>query len=78
MIFEVNKLDKGLVQVVFVPCPQCGKQHSLVVRRDELEDYYATGYVVQSFPNLLPAQHELFMTGIGGDCFKEIFKGGEY
>lgn len=78
MISATNILDNGMVELTFVRCPHCETHHKLTVRQDELMDYYANGDVAGSFPRLLAFQRELFMTGIGGDCFKEIFKGGEY
>jgi len=71
IIYEVNPLERGMVQVVFVPCPSCQKQHSIIVRQDELEDYYASGSIGLSFPNMNAADRELFMTGMDDICYKK-------
>jgi hypothetical protein len=78
MITATNILDNGMVELTFVRCPNCEMHHGLTVRQDELMDYYASGDVMKSFPRLLAFQRELFMTGIGGDCFRQVFQGGEY
>lgn len=78
MINNVITLENGRVEITFVACPHCKVHHKLNVRQDELEDYYANGDARKAFPNLLDAQIELFLSGIGGECWKEIFAGGEY
>jgi hypothetical protein len=70
MIYKVNSLERGMAEVVFVLCPSCQKRHSIVVRQDELEDYYARGSIGLAFPNMKAADRELFMTGMDEDCFK--------
>lgn len=77
MIDDIRKLEHGRVELTFVPCPHCQQKHKLIVRKDELYDWWGGMPAAKAFPNLLPAQVELFLTGIGGECWKEVFKDGE-
>lgn len=71
MIYKVNPLERGMAEVVFVLCPSCQKRHSIVVRQDELEDYYANGSIGLAFPNMKATDRELFMTGMDSECFQK-------
>lgn len=71
MIYKVNSLERGMAEVVFVLCPSCQKRHSIVVRQDELEDYYASGSIGLAFPNMKAADRELFMTGMDNECYQK-------
>lgn len=66
-------LTNARIEITFIPCPQCQRVHKLTVRQDEFDDYICgVKHLQDCFPNLLPAQLELFLTGIDGECWKEM------
>lgn len=72
-IIAIEILTNGRIEILFIPCPQCGLTHTLTVRKDEFEDYICgVKHLQDCFPNLLPAQLELFQTGIDGECWKQM------
>ena len=61
--------------VLEVPCPFCGKVTELEIPTDEwldgLEAYKNGTHVQYAWPNLSPAQRELFITGICEKCWPD-------
>jgi hypothetical protein len=59
--------------VISKPCTSCGKKVTMTVRIEDVAKR-ANGMKVQdAFPYLSPAQREMFITGICGDCWNEMF-----
>jgi hypothetical protein len=76
-IDAVETLTNGRLEVTFIPCPECGMKHKLMVRQDDFEDWLCGKPMSQCFPGLLEPQKELFVTGIDGECWTKIFLQGE-
>ena len=55
-------------------CPECGQVHLTTVEAEDLERWANNdGHIQDIFPYLTPAQRELFLSGICGDCFDKLF-----
>ena len=63
---------------VGIECPRCHKVVFLPITEQELLawDPQET-HVQKQFPQLSPAQREMLLTGLCGDCWDEIFKEDE-
>ena len=56
-------------------CPCCGRPQSVVVQREDLEEYRHSNKNIQNiFWYLSPAKRELFITGICETCWGDIFE----
>jgi hypothetical protein len=75
MVVDIDYLPDTKLLVTFRPCPSCGKNHQLTVGQHAFKNYMnGDKNVLDAFPELLPAEHELFLTAIDGDCWKTMFK----
>ncbi len=60
------------------PCPSCGKPHEVTVNICAFENWVDGILPIQdAFPELSPAERELLLTGIDGDCFKNMRRNHE-
>lgn len=58
-------------------CVLCGKTVSLMVRPQDVVDHKRGKLVQNAFPYLSADERELFVSGICGTCFDEMFKGDD-
>lgn len=58
-------------------CRLCKSEHEMEVKKTDLEKYEKGEHIQYAFPHLTPAQRELFISGICGKCFDELFAEGE-
>lgn len=65
---------KNPVQVR-ISCVECGRTFELTVESDDLRAWNRRDRHIQDcFPYLTPAQRELFLSRLCGDCFEALFK----
>jgi hypothetical protein len=60
------------------PCPSCRQSHKLTVNQFAFEnwaDRFAS--LEEAFPELTPAQRELLLTGIDGECWDKAVPEGD-
>ena len=62
------------IQVTFT-CAMCRKEITLTVEYDDLRKWTRReAHVQDCFPYLSPADRELFLSQICGDCYDKLFK----
>jgi hypothetical protein len=65
----------GKVRLIFRSCPCCGESHDLIVDMYKFEQWVDGNLPIQkAFPDLTPAERELFLTAIDGECFRNMPK----
>jgi hypothetical protein len=70
MVTDLDYLPGNRLKLKILPCPVCKIRHEVVVGLYEY-DKWADGIVSieEAFPDLTPAERELLITGIDGECF---------
>lgn len=69
---------KNPVQAIFT-CVNCGKEITLTVEAEDLQRWGNREEHIQNcFPYLTPAERELFLTGICGECFDIMFRENQF
>ncbi len=70
MIIDTEYMQGNKLRVTFRACPVCKKTHQLTVDYYAFENYM-DGFksLEDAFPELLPAERELFLTAIDGKCY---------
>jgi hypothetical protein len=70
MVTDLDYLPGNRLKLKIRACPECGIRHELVVGLYDYEKW-ADGQasVQEAFPDLSPAERELLLTAIDGDCF---------
>lgn len=61
---------------IIAGCKQCHKRYLIKVKNEDYEEYQSPNCqrsIQQIFPYLSPAERELFISGICGECFDKIF-----
>lgn len=63
-------------------CVRCGKVHTLEFDEQEMSaliarDLGADIHIQDALPNKTPAERELVLSGICGECYDKMFKGME-
>lgn len=62
--------------IVNTKCKICGEEIILDVRKEDYEKWKEGELVQVAFPYLSADERELFITGICGMCFDNLFKKG--
>jgi hypothetical protein len=79
MIIGTEYLPGNKLRVTFRKCPSCDKTHQLTVNEYEFENYMdGVKSLEKAFPYLTPAERELFLTAIDGECFRKMASAEEY
>lgn len=55
------------------PCTVCGNQSQVIVPTDDLESWRSGTLIQNAFPYFTPAERELLMTGLHGECWDSLF-----
>ena len=65
----------GDAYLVPFPCPMCGKEHDIhAITHEQAEMLRKDRWLVQEiFPELTPAQREVFITGTCPGCWDKLF-----
>jgi hypothetical protein len=54
-------------------CRMCEVVQNIQVDRQALENWRGGMYAQDAFPDMPPAERELFISGVCGPCFKKLF-----
>ena len=70
MVTGYSYLPGDLITLQIRPCPSCGKPHEITVNQYAYEQW-ADGIATlqEAFPEKTPAELELLLTGIDGECW---------
>ena len=55
-------------------CPDCNRETNIPVTEEGYNKRLNGAKVQDAFPELTPAQREMLITGICGDCWNAMFK----
>jgi len=62
------------VSELTINCVQCRKPQTIKVKDDDIERFKTgNGHIQAIFPYLLPAEREMFLSRICGNCWEELF-----
>jgi hypothetical protein len=63
---------------IILACTKCGKEYTIEATDKQLKMLHSGEYHIQDiFPDISPDIREIFISGICGKCFDEIFKDEE-
>lgn len=79
MITNARRLTNGKLELLIRNCPVCDEPHKLIVDYYAFEDW-ADGIknLQDAFPDMPPAEQELLLTGMDGECFANMPKEEDY
>ena len=77
-VFATENVDDQSLLDTFINCVKCSKPNMVVVSSEGLGNYFANGVKAQdAFPELNPAERELFISGVCGTCWDQMFSFNE-
>ena len=59
--------------VLGIPCSCCGEMTTVTVTVDAFHSWKQGALVQEAFPDLTPAERELFISSTCGDCWNSMF-----
>lgn len=69
----LNVLHNGTMDLG-VKCPQCGHKNVVTVNSEGYRAWTRGALIQNALPELTAEQREVLVTGICGECWKEMFR----